>query len=274
MNEELKYPYVVFKIEGSYYCLNSKYIATIVQLPHFDKVPAAPANVTGMFRYRDQVIQMLDLRITFGLKPMKEEMDDFEKMIDARKQDHINWVNEFERCVKTEEPFRLGKDPHQCALGRWYDHFTTDNSEVLFHLKKIEEPHRQLHHAAHEVDACTQECDSCRRSECLKNVLSRVMEDNMPTILKLLDETKDLFRSSFYKEMVLLLDGTKWGIVVDEIVGVEELNIIEQGDNKRVVSQQSYILNVLESPKREDLIFELNAQSLFELLEDMEQKIG
>ena len=79
--------------------------------------------------------------------------------------------------------------------------------------------------------------------------------------MKLLDETKDVFRSSVYKEMVLLLDGTKWGIVVDEIISVENLTVIEQKEN-HVVGQTSFIRNVLEREKQDGLIFELNIDAL------------
>ena len=73
----------------------------------------------------------------------------------------------------------------------------------------------------------THELDKCRN-----HILEDVKQNYMPAILKLLDETKDVFRSSVYKEMVLLLDGTKWGIVVDEIISVENLTVIEQKENQ------------------------------------------
>ena len=90
--EETKCPYILFKVADSSYCVNSRYISCILQLPHYDRVPAAPTNVTRMFRYRDQIIQMLDLRITFGFKSMTEECEEFAAMIEARKQDHIGNV--------------------------------------------------------------------------------------------------------------------------------------------------------------------------------------
>ncbi|MFQ7876990.1 chemotaxis protein CheW [Enterocloster sp.] len=65
MSKEIKYPYIVFKLVDTYYCVSSECISTIVQLPQYDKIPESPETVTGMFRYRNQVIQMLDLRTTF-----------------------------------------------------------------------------------------------------------------------------------------------------------------------------------------------------------------
>ena len=60
---------------------------------------------------------------------------------------------------------------------------------------------------------------------------------------------------------MLLLDGTKWGIVVDEIISVENLTVIEQKEN-HVVGQTSFIRNVLEREKQDGLIFELNIDAL------------
>ncbi len=271
MEQEIKYPYIIFKIAGSLYCINSKYIQTIVQLPDYSTIPAAPANVTGMFRYRDQVIQMLDLRVTFGLKSISDECRDFEQMIEARKQDHINWVKELERFIEEGGTFHLAKDPHQCALGKWYDNFVTDNSTVAFHLRKIEEPHKKLHLAAEEAERCKKDCDNCTQNECLLQVLKRVKEESMPTILKLLDQTKDLFRSTVYKEMVLILDGVKWGIVVDEIVAVDDLTIIADRQQDPMVERCTFINNVLESPRRDGLIFELNTANLLHTLKELEE---
>lgn len=271
MAEEIKYPYIVFKIMESFYCINSRHVSTIIQLPHYDKIPASPPNVTGMFRYRNQVTQMLDLRKTFGFQAMAEECRAFEEMIDARKRDHVHWVSELDRSLTSGEPFMLAKNHHDCALGKWFDQFTTENPAIQFQLNKIEEPHFRLHNAAEEAESCLKQCDTCEREECLMEILKRVKEECMPTILNLLDEVKKIFRSSIYREMVLLLDGMKWGIVVDEIVGVQDLEIIDSRDAASGIEEGSYILNVLEGENGSDLIFELNVGRLFHQMEEYEK---
>lgn len=271
MSQEIKYPYILFKLDGLLYCINSKYILTIVQMPEYSAVPAAPANVTGMFRYRDQVIQMLNLRITFGMKSLADECREFEEMIDARKQDHMNWVKELERFIEEGGSFQLPKDPHQCALGKWYNRFETDNQAVAFQLRKIEEPHRKLHEAAEEAERCKRDCKNCKRNECLLTILKRVKEECMPTILELLDETKETFRSSIYKEMVLVLDGMNWGIVVDEIVAVEDLKILDARKQTPMVEQCGYIANVMESPSKKGLIFELDIDAFTREFQKLEK---
>lgn len=268
MEEEIKYPYIVFKLEGTLYCISSKYITSLLQLPHYTKVSAAPANITGIFRYRDSVIQMVDLRTTLGMKPLVQEYEEFSQMIDDRKRDHVHWVEELERTALTGESFTLARDPHQCALGRWYDSFTANNTTIEFHLKKLEEPHRKLHGAADDVDRCSKDCDSCKRSECLKTILDRVKNENMPLILSLLDQTKDIFASTIYKEMVLLMAGTRWGLVVDEVVGVGDLRPVDRQEFDLMDHQSlHYISNVMEGDKQSSIIFELNVGTLFKELD-------
>ena len=63
----------------------------------------------------------------------------------------------------------------------------------------------------------------CHRETCLKTILKNIKEETAPAILKLMDETKDYFRTSIYKEMVLVLDRINCGIAVDEIAGIEDL---------------------------------------------------
>ena len=70
--------------------------------------------------------------------------------------------------------------------------------------------------------------------------------------------------------MILILDGTSWGVVVDEIVAVEDLEIIADRKQDPLVNRSSFIHNVMESDKREGLIFELNTSNLLTKLEELE----
>ena len=258
MNKETKYPYVLFHINGSLYCLKSQYLSKIRPMPDYEKIPKAPASIMGMFRQDDRIVTLMDLRTELGYRSMSSECMEFEEMIDARKQDHLNWLSELERCIQKDEPFLLAKDPHQCAFGRWYYNFHTDNQAVAFHLRKIEEPHRKLHEAAIEVETCAKNHDQCHRETCLKTILKNIKEETAPVILKLMDETKDYFRTSIYKEMVLVLDRINCGIAVDEIAGIENLDELGWDGQDYMRGQCPYIRNVLQSAKYKGLIFELD----------------
>lgn len=272
MDESRKYPYVKFRVDGSLYCMNSRYLSSIRQMPKYEKVAHAPAGVMGMFRQGSRVISLVDLRTELGMNSLSDDCMEFEEMIEARKQDHLNWVKELERSAHAGEPFLLAKNPHQCAFGKWYDSFHTDNQTVSFHLRKIDAPHKKLHRAAQEVEDCLQDCANCTRDTCLKDILRGIKEETVPVILGLMDETKDIFRTSIYRAMVLILDGVNLGIAVDEIEGIEDLSPLEWKEQEFMKHQSSYILNVLESPKHQELIFELNIDALSSRLEEALEK--
>ena len=84
MNKETKYPYVLFHINGSLYCLNSQYLSKIRPMPDYEKIPKAPASIMGMFRQDDRIVTLMDLRTELGYRSMSSECMEFEEMIDAR----------------------------------------------------------------------------------------------------------------------------------------------------------------------------------------------
>lgn len=272
--EDTVYPSIVFKLHGGLFAINSKYISTILQLPQHETLPDCPSHITGIFQYRNDVIQMIDLRRVFGMMTLEEESQEFTDMIEARKQDHIHWVKELERSVEENEPFTLATDPHKCAFGRWYDNVETQHNTLAFHLKKIDEPHKKLHQAALEVANCQQNCDVCQRSECLKSALDRARLEYMPRILTLLDETIDTFRNYVYHGMALVMtESARSALIVDEVLSVE---VLTRSDEQEIMEQfynSHYISGVVKSAKQPGLILELNGPKILELAGDTETAI-
>lgn len=258
--------FVVVRIENAYYCVSSQYIADIIELPKYDHVSSAPYYITGMFTHRNNVVYMLDLRKLFGVKTLIEEYEEFQGMIDARKKDHINWVNELKHSLEEDLPFTLAINPHQCALGKWYDSFNCSNNVVKFHLKKIEAPHINLHKTAEEAAGCQRDCENCKREECLKKILKRAQEEYMPVILNLLEETKEIFKGTVYHEKILILNGQNpYGIVVDEVVTLESVESIESPQALYWCSDNTFVNGFRTSSKIEELILEINVPRIMEL---------
>lgn len=259
--EVQEYPFIVFRIEKGTYCVNSKNISTIMQLPDYQVLPDAPVGITGIFAHRDDIIQMIDIRTAFHIPTLLQEYVDFVQMLDARKQDHIHWVAELERTIETGEKFTLATDPHKCAFGQWYDKYPFGNDAASRHLRKIEQPHRQLHEAADEAGNCARDCANCVRGECLQDILKHVKEESMPQILNLLEETKEIFRSTVYHEMVLVLEDSGFGLVVDDVLSVENLKQV-QTDSRPEVFDTPLIAGIRESLQTPGIILELNLAAL------------
>ncbi len=273
--EKINFPWLVFRLKNNLYCVNSKIITSIVIMPEdMTIVPNVPDYIKGLIHLRGSVIPLLDLRMLFKVKSIKEEYEDFKNMIDARKNDHIHWVNEFERAIKNDEQFNLNTDPHECAFGKWYDNFTTDIEVVNFNLKKLDEPHKLIHKAVEKVNKCSKNHEACERDKCLKTVLEETKNKNMPYMIQLLDEIKEIFKMH-YREMVVILekDNSYVGITVDEVLSVENITPFEETEEVRKMCKDKYVCGVAKSEKNNDILLILDEEKIMNISEIQDIKI-
>lgn len=265
---EIHYPWLLFQLGKNYFAINSQRVAGIMICPeNMTSLPDSPDFVRGLIMHHGNIIRLLDLRMLFGLETIEMEREDFHQMLEARKQDHLNWVEELERCIDTGDSFSLATDPHKCAFGKWYDNFESESQSVNHHLRKITDPHRKLHEAALAVAECRQDCENCKRSKCLKEILRELNEVLVPQIVSLLDEAQDVFRAS-YREMAILIeeDGRHLGLIVDQVLSVEDLNRQDLDDSGvNFFHDLTYIDGVCQSHTIEGNILVVNDAKLLEL---------
>ncbi len=257
-------PWLLFKLHGAIYAVNSRLVASIVRLTDdITIIPDKDDYIKGIITFREKAIKIIDMRTLLSVETMEKQYDDFKNMLDQRKQDHVNWVNELERCVDSGEKFTLTTDPHQCAFGKWYDGFHSDINSINFHMKKIDEPHQQLHKMALEVMTCEQKHEECERKECLKLSMEKTKDELMPQILELIDEAKDLFNSHF-KEMIIVFesDESYFGISVDEVLSVDELEFLNGANETSAVFKTKYVYGVGKTKKSDELVLLLNQEKL------------
>lgn len=258
-----EYPDILLKIIGNLYTLNSKYIISIMQLPKYSELPEAPEEILGIIDFRGKAIPLVDMRTVFKLPTLKQEYEQFKEMLELRKQDHIVWVETLEECTKTGKEFTLATDPHKCAFGKWYDNFKSENQLINYHMRKIDEPHRKLHQTAIELTECDQNHSMCRREECLKETFRRLRENYMPKIITLLDEAKEVFKSSFTEMLIVIQkDESQIGLVVDEVVSVGTFKKLSDKPSPYNIKYSEYISNVKSSENTEELILELDGDKL------------
>lgn len=73
------------------------------------------------------------------------------KTLKDREQDHVNWLNALESSIKTNSPFTLSRDPHQCAFGQWYASFKAEDEILADIMLDFDKPHQKLHALADEL---------------------------------------------------------------------------------------------------------------------------
>lgn len=265
--EEIEFPWLVFKLNNNLYTVNSKIIASIVMVPErITKVPNVPEYLLGLIHLRGNVIPLIDLRVLFNTKSIKEEYDEFVKMIEDRKHDFVQYIEEFERAMEHNEKFKLKTDAHECAFGKWYDNYKTDIETVSFHVKKIDEPHKAMHEAIKKLNNCLKNCESCENEKCLKTAYEEAKETNMPYLLNLLDEMKEIFKMH-YKEMVIVLENenSHIGIIADEVLSVENIVPFEATEEITKMCRDKFVSGVAKSEKSNELLLILDDEKIMEI---------
>jgi chemotaxis signal transduction protein len=270
LKDNIQCPSILFRLNGGLYCADSRYISTIMELPEYTTLPDTPPYISGIFPLRGNSVTLFDLRTALKLQSMAEEFKDFTAMLDARKQDHIDWVTALEHSLETGERFPLTTDPHKCKLGKWYDNFKTSSSELSAHLARMEEPHRKLHEAAIRVEHCSDAGSRDDAANCQKAVFNEVRNLYMPKVLGVLEDAKEIFRTREFHEMVLVLSGdTSLGIVVDQVLSVETVEEENLGTQHQLMSYSPYIQRIVKSPGCDELILEINIPAVIRAGEDV-----
>lgn len=258
--EKLDCPYIVFKSAGRLFTLNSANVLAIQEMPNVEAVPQAPDGMRGIFIFHGDVAPVFDFRWVLGESSMESEANQFTVMLEARKQDHINWMNKLRECARSKAPFPLATDPHKCAFGKWYDTFETDNGAVKVHLRKIEQPHKELHETAVKVMDCVAQNGKCDVEQMLETAQKKYVNN----VLHILEEAKGVFDDSF-REMALVmsLDGKLCALAVDEVLSIDELSLAGGKDSIASISNTSLVSDVRQSERYPgSLIIELDEAEL------------
>lgn len=269
VQQQRDFPWLFFEVDGRRYAVNSAYVSGIMIIPeHVEPLVDAPAAIRGIFNLRGSVVPLMDLRRELGLPTLVEEYQGFTEMLERRKQDHLDWVEQLKSCVQNKEPFPLATDPHKCKFGRWYDAFSTPLHSVGHHMQKIKTPHEQLHRAATEYEQCVENHADEKLETLCGEIISRVQQEYLPAIVGLLDGAKEVFKASF-REMVITLEdegGRQMGMVVDEVLAVGPLGEDCGAQGMDQYHRSELITGVCRDKESEKLVLLLDSEKLLGIL--------
>lgn len=262
-DEAVELPWLIFTLSGNAYAVNSKYVNGIEMKPgSVTPLPEAPDIYCGLVERRGEVYPLLNMRKTFHFLTVEDEIAQFKKMMEQRKQDHINWIDTLERCASTGDRFTLATDPHKCAFGMWYDNFIKDNHSAGFHIKKVEEPHRLLHETAPEVLNAVERGDRDTAARLLK----KAREDYVPKVLSVLSESENAFRNTFRETVVVLSDGEQMlGLLVDEVLAVDKIEPVTGSGNMNLLLQSRFFEGIARNDKIDLEILIIDEDELLKL---------
>lgn len=214
--------WLLFRLQQVTYAVESKAVVSILQeVGRITPLPQTEAYMRGIMLLRGSIVPLLDLRVMLGLPTVEEEYKEFVEMLAVRKQDHLKWAQELRHSAETGMPFKLADDPHKCAFGKWYDTFEPQNRTIGFHMRKIEEPHKELHELAQYIEPRLKEGKTLANDPDMAEQIEEMDERLVPTIVNLLDGAVEVFKNS-YKQMAVTLEyeGEKLGLLVDAVLAV------------------------------------------------------
>lgn len=216
----------------------TKYDADAVHRPF-----GIEGSVRGLILHQGTVIPVFDLRSELGMQPMEAETAEFIEILDGRKRDHINWLNELEASVRENRAFHLSSNHHECEFGKWYDRllahpeelsrFTNGNSTLQAILRPFDEPHQRIHKLAVHVGHLREQGHN---DEAMLQI-ERTRHGDLDAMITLFDRTKELV-TSLRRTLMLVLEheGDKLGVLIDQVhclksLGAEHMQSIPlEGD--------------------------------------------
>lgn len=233
------YPWVKFKLHGERYCVTSKQVQSMGAMSDITTIPDREEWFLGMMERAGALVPIIDMRALLHLPNLQTDLDAFAEM----KQMHLSWVEDLEMSVREKLPFDRNRDPHKCSFGMWYDNYKSENSVIDFILDEIREPHERLHHSANLIDSARESGDM----EKAETILQETMDLCHSKILPLLDQLIDAYNEA-NRGMVIVLndgnDGEGLGIVVDEIIGLEEFTDKKERDAVALFGATQYVKDI------------------------------
>lgn len=115
------------------------------------QVPSGDGTLLGVINYQKVPTPIYDLSMILEGVTAEQKNADLIELLHAREKDHVDWLDALQESIDTGSTFTKAKDPHQCAFGKWYDGFDSENTDLMHILKKFDEPHRQIHSLADKL---------------------------------------------------------------------------------------------------------------------------
>lgn len=236
-------PWVVLSIANEMYAISCKNIISLYRLMDIIKLPNAPEEIRGMTKFRDKVIELIDIRAILGFKTIDVEITEFNDLMSARLNDHVNWLEKLNKIVMEDLPFDLETNPHKCAFGKWYDSYDVANASIMFQsaFGKFDKPHRQIH----EIAIKAEQFIKIGEKQAAIDLIQKTKDNELKQMVVLFDEIKSAFQDAKREIVTVLGNDSKYiCMAVDEVLSIEHLNDFEEDLIKESITDSEYLMGI------------------------------
>lgn len=253
--------WVLVLLDSQLFAVNCSDVKDLVSIPRVSRMPGMPEFVRGIVNLRGTVLPLVDLRTRLGMHSREQEIEEFCTILRQRAEDHKIWVDELERSVNDRCEFKLETDPHNCAFGKWYDNYRTDEAVATELLRRFNEPHQKIHGMAAKVKSLLQREQRAEARQLIEVSRRGVLS----TMLKLFEELETAIRASRREKAIVITvaNARSYAVCVDSIVAVERLEEKAMTlKNEIFGNYQNIAESVLKRKGTDELVIALSTASV------------
>lgn len=259
MPQSTEVPWVVFNLGSEVYALSIDTIEEIVRVDGVAPLPGVPAYVRGLMTLRGRALPVLDLRTRLGMPSLDAEREALITMLQVREQEHRDWLSELEHSVVEKRPFGLAIDPHQCAFGRWYDTFETQNQTLDSVLRRFDAPHKAIHGIAQAVTDLV----SRQAFDDALALIERTRNGELALMIQIFASTRQIIRE-LRREVVLIVRqfGRSYALAVDAVESIEPLALNEDTNGVLDADEEHAVASIAQGSREHGVVMVLNPDAL------------
>ena len=249
---------ISFISSGITYGLPVEVVGEMVPLKRLEPMPGVPGQVRGGLVIRDELIPVLDLRMLLGHETLLAERRALVDTLNQREQDHIAWVDDLVKTVKTGEEFRKTTDPTKCAFGQWYYSYVPQDAVIERLFKQFEEPHSAIHALGTDV---LDKLRTGHQAEAM-DMVEHAKRGMLQQLLSLFREFKQSLIQDM-REITIILrspDGHSTGLAVETIQQIIDLSKVGNASHS-IDGQTALVTGALKAPQ--GVVYCLDPKAIF-----------
>ena len=179
------------------------------------RVATGDGQQHDMVEFDGKACVVVSLATLLGQEPAQNDAQQLNELLTEREQDHVDWLDALEHSLVSGAEFTKARDPHQCAFGRWYDNFQTDNEALAQLLEKFDAPHQRIHALASELLSMRDE----GQTDAAITILNEHKRTTLTRLQALFSDARNMVASSVRPTVIMIQNdqAAVMGLKVDDI---------------------------------------------------------
>lgn len=216
---------VIFQVGNRVMALALEEVEHILQLGGGREAEGGISVDGGVILFRDEAVPWRPLWEPLAAPSIYREFDELAQTLPQRRQDHIDWMAALEHSLVNDQPFAKARSPYECAFGKWFYAFRSQDRRLALLLSQFEYPHARIHGLA---DRLLARAEAGERAAALAEFHSE-KESTLAQLLSLFDQVLVML-PTLKRPVALILNqgGQRLALGVDRVldicaVGAEEV---------------------------------------------------